>query len=347
MRKSTSKTRRLDKGFDLGGSLAPAVRIHRADPLSLPVLVGVKAPSVVLQSEAMMALWLLKAGYLDESQGDLSPGGLVKAGFERWSNKWLGETPNMAELQLGYNLDYGLNEEDEWVFSIELPQPLGIRLLEPRFNEIEPRAPGLFQTALATIEAVMWRIAPPGTPGAIRDLLGNSVWCGNATEEDFRDEMFANGCTEEDMEGMLTPAMFDQELPSWIIDPKAVLKKNQLKALARQSDLPEIAAIARSVIALDALGKDIETFEVGDAYPVYSLALMRWNPNDECIRGYDDYIQRANECADAYTTSIVEEFVPRREEDFNTLLKRVQPALRGIKLTNELVGLLSIPDDSQ
>jgi len=363
MRSRTAKARQFEPGGDLRGTAVAALRSHRFDPLSLPVFDQQAIQDLGTSKEAAFALHWLDAGYLDESMSDLSATTLVKIGFERWIEKWLGETPYLCSMVFAYTLSgdmYSHNEReqpDDWLFSIDQDAP-DSRFLEPRFNVIEQKAPGLFQTAIGVYESVVGRIGLAGTPETVRSMAGYELWCGTDTHEDFVEELNDMGYSEEDIETMLTPNDYRSSLPAWLLCPqpsedetepqvlRPMLTDDALTALAETSD-PEIADIATSVLALKGCKEALDDAVLNvDAAPIYLFSLLRWNEDDQVRRAYDDIVQRANECGDGYSSELTEEWVGSDSESFQQWRERYESVFTALKQANKLIELLSVPDDS-
>ena len=360
MRQGTTKARHVEPERDLCGPANAAVRSGRVDPLTLPVLQPSAFNEIGDPIEATFALHWLDAGYLDDTMAEQSTTSLVETGFQNWFNKLLGETPALTGMGFAYSMSgdrpaYSDVKPDRafWSFEIDLDGVV-IRLLEPKFNEIESKAPGLFLTALETYDSVMCQVGLTGTPQCVRYLAEYSLWCGIDNDEDYREELELNGMTPEDMEGLLLPSQFDDALPAWILGKpdkdgaaRLLLNTKALDALAASSD-PEIAKIATLVLALQQSKDAVVAARIDkpdDMEPIYPLALLRWNRDDEIGRGYDDIINRANECGDGYTTVLVAESVEHGSDAFQEWRERYEPVLAALGHANALLELISVADE--
>lgn len=353
MRQSTNKARRHEPGFELRGKAATPARVHRSDPLRLPVFdCGAELDHSTPQ-EAAFALHWLAAGFIDESMHALPTKQLVTEGFKRWIGKFVGETPALSSMCFSFSMaaDTSLepsesSDQGQWSFTIDLDN-VPSRIMEPKFKEIEPKAPGLFQTAVEVFDEVMCHVGLTGTPQTVRYMAEYNVWFGTSTQEDYEEELGNQGYEPEDTEGMISPDDYDKSLPAWLLSPNAtVLNKDALTELCQSTD-SQVAELAHCVTALQACLKRTKGVisHPEDYEQVYPLVLLRWNKEDGIRRIYDDFIQRANECGDGYTTAICAENVGRDAKSFQKWRKRHEPVLTALQRANELIEMLSVEDN--
>lgn len=297
--------------------------------------------------EVQLALNWLEAGYLDDTMLDQSAYRLVKTGLEGWLSHWLGDTPVLADLQLSYSVEGIYQDKDEaWDFCIDVNAP-AIRLLEPVFQSIEDRAPGLFETAIHTLETVIGRVVMVGTPREIRRMAVHSLWMGNENTNDLIEEWRLYDYDEETIMEMMTPDKFDAGLPEWVLKAKQRLTQKQLRALIGPSDA-EVAGIAKCVLDLLKLKKKVNSFQVEEAQPIYPLALLRWCNMDSVARIHDDIVHEANaNGGDYFTSEIHSAQVGRAPEEFHAWLAWMEPSLTAIKLANQLIGYLSVEEEDR
>ena len=378
MRKSNPKARQFEPKCRSGGPAYATVQRSRTDPLALPKIQVGGATLKGSALEAKLALQWMDAGYIDESMVELTTQSLIETAFNRWIARNKGETPLFSDMLFSYKLvgppDLEIDEDDysdverevvddkkAWHFSIN-SEHVGCRLLEPRFNEIEKRAPGLFQTAIATYQRVIFPITSPGTPDAIMSFYEQEMWMGNANQENVHEEMVVYSGMEEDEvdEVMLMPVTFRQGIPEWLLPPmpdktekplhwdQQELSQLEVRDLANSAD-SEIATIAQRVLDLQALEEPIKNSNFGSdrgRCPLYPLVLLRWNESDNVRRAIDDIIERANQSLDFYTTEICSMYVGRTDKAFKKWRTNFDAVLQGLKIGHSLVESLSVPDDN-
>lgn len=342
-----AKARQFEPGCDLCGTPAATIRVDRFDPLALP---GID-PKVVEQDdtprEARMALNWLDTGYLDEATDDWSAKRLVQAGFNNWAQQWLGDTPNLSGIHLCYAVEKsgdGSGHENGWDFTIELSGPQ-CRMLFPRYMEIEAKAPGLFETAINALERSVGKIANTGTPAAIRGMAIMNLWCGIDDESDYRAEMACCGWEEEEIDSRCSPGMYDGALPKWLLHAKKKLSNAKLAKLGKVAADTEVGVIAKQILQLNELRDKIVPFDLGEQASIYPLALLRWDQDDEVLRCFDDVVHEANSGSDYFTAAIAEMQPGLNDDDFLFWMERIEPALAALKIANQLIGLLSVPDE--
>lgn len=297
--------------------------------------------------EVQLALNWLEAGYLDDTMLEQPAYRLVRTGLEGWLSRRLGETPMLADLQLSYSVEGNFQDKgDAWDFCIDV-NSLPIRVLEPVFKSIEDKAPGLFETAIHTLETVVGCVALAGTPGDIRQMAVNGLWMGHTTTDDLIEELQSCEYDEESIAEMMTPDKFDGGLPEWLLKAKQCLTQKQLRTLIGSTDA-EVAGIAKCVLDLLKLKKKVNAFGVDDMSPLYPLVLLRWSDMDSVVRVHDDIVHEANvNGGDYYTSEIHIAQVGRTPEEFRAWLAWMEPSLTAIKIANQLIGLMSIEDEDR
>lgn len=347
MRKRYHKSRQHEPGRDLGGSASAAICLNRIDPLALPRIDAAIMDRPPTAKEVQLALNWLEAGYLDDSMLDWPAHRLVRTGMERWARRWLGETPMLSELRLFYSVEGSMEGADEcWDFGIDI-EPTQVRLLAPVFQSIEDKAPGLFETAIYTLENVVDLVTTAGTPGGIRMMAVNAIWMGLDNTEDVISELLSCEYSVEDIGSMMTPDKFDAGLPGWLLQAKQRLTQRDLRTLAKSTEA-EVAGIAKCVLELLKLRKKVRPFQVEEMQPIYGLSILRWDVEDSILRCHDDIVQEANQSGgDYYTSEIDLTMVGRESKDFHDWRTATEPSLAAIQLANQLIGYLSIPDESR
>lgn len=343
MLQSNAKHRQFEPGYDIGGGAHHATfTSRRVDPLALPRVDPAVATLMDTPFDAQMALYWLDAGYLDESMHNLPARQLAQAGFQRWASKQLGELADEIDLTLGYSGEPDRSRpKGEWSVSVELDTP-SCRLMEPRFNTIEAKTPGLYQTALSVLETALWRANCCGTPAGVHSRVAYMLWFGIDDQESLIDELIGMGAEPEDLEGRLMPDDFKKSIPDWVLNAKSTLSKSRLKQLAKTGD-DEVVQIAALVLTLQKLEGTIREKVVEEAESVYPLALMRWNSEDQVLRGFDDAIEDANNCCDNYTSWIAAETIEPGAEAFKAWLDDYSLYLQAIGAAYRLIKLLSDP----
>lgn len=298
-----------------------------------------------------MALYWLEAGYIDDSLAYLSARELVRFGFEAWEKRHLGTLEHMPPINLGYacsgNTGFQRTAGDEWLFTLEIDSGM-YRFMEPRYNDIEAKAPGLFEAALHEIERVGCAVGWLATPLHMRYQAGYMLWCGNDDQEIWFEEMLANGHDEESIKEYLSPQGYDNSFPHpWLLDCKKRLSDRVIGKLSKQTADTELADIARCVKAL----RGVDVMRVAqclsppeDCQTVYPTAILRWNSDDEIGRALDDFIHEANNCGDGFTAAISFEPVEHGLKGFNEWRGRMEKVFHALRLINQLIGLVSVPD---
>lgn len=346
MRKRHATARQFESERATGGTATAAIQLHRTDPLSLPRLSPLITPHRDTALEVEMALNWLDAGYLDNSMAKLPAKVLIQSAFKRWVDRWARNLENLSPLDIGYTVNDSDNHEGDWTSILDCDSPNEVRLMEPRYLEISRKAPGLYETALYHLEMTVCRVSNPGTPMGIMEMASDILWLGATDEEEFREVMLEGyGMDPEELGERCTPAVFRNGLPEWLLRPKKGLNQRKLQELVKSED-EEIAALAKSALALARIGKKVPMFEPSDYMTIYPLSLMRWNTNDQVLRCFDDIINEANYCGDGYTTYIIEERVARTPEAFQRWLSDMKVVLTVLGHANTLIGLMSIPDAS-
>lgn len=346
MHRSHQKARQFEPGCDLRGTHHAAITRHRIDPLALP-RVDPEAVRVDDTSEdAQLALLWLDAGYVDDSLADRPASQLTALAIERWMTRWTGEALNVGSLSVtfaSHSHYYGREERENWAFNIDMDAPPS-RVLQPRFEHIEAKAAGLFETAFSVLEAALSHVPWAGTPGGIQYVAEMYLWMGMSTDEDIREELIHCGMEPEDIEDRLLPSAYREGIPDWCLSPKRKLTKKQLKQLSKSPD-DEVASIAKHTLALMSVVGKGSSFQVDDEFPLYPLVLLRWAESDAVLRCYDDVVHEANTNSDSFTSCVRNDAVSRIEPgEFNTWRSELEPTLTSIGIIDKLVGLLSIPD---
>lgn len=298
-----------------------------------------------------MALYWLEAGYIDDSLAHLPARELVQHAFEVWEKRHLGSLEHLSPINLGYACsgDTGFRRagEDAWLFTLETDSGM-YRFMEPRYNDIEAKAPGLFEAALHEIERVGSAVGWLATPLHMRYQASYMLWCGNDDQDIWVEEMLANGHNEESIKEYLSPQGYDSSFPhAWLLDCGERLSGRAIAKLSKQTADAELAEIARCVKAL----RGIDARRIGqcllspeDGQTVYPTAILRWNSDDELSRALDDFIHEANNCGDGFTAEISCEPVEYGLKGFNEWRGRMEEVFRALRLINQLIGLVSVPD---
>ena len=380
MRQSHSKARRCEPERESCGTHhAPRLRA-RVDPLALPKLnLGTTdiAPSGV---HARLALQFMDAGYLndDDCLISTSSADLVVLALKRCIEKNKGETPLLTDFAINlfvdtppdfYNMDEDWDQEkvaayfvNHWFYTIDT-DGMNVRLLEPRFNIIEAKAPGLFRAALNILDRSVSPITRSGTPNAIREMMEEHQWGGFDNNEYYFEECV--GCPEEESEDDgVSPLLFREGLPEWLVKPMSsemyefpdpsnedqTLEAALVSGYAQHAD-PDVAAIAQCLLDLESAAK---TFTDADMSfhmliyqsPIYAMSILRWNKGDNLQRAVDDYIHDANRNADCFTPEITQTFVGRDDESFKKWIRGFVATMTILNRANTLIEIISVPDDN-
>ena len=359
MRSRSIKARCFEPGFDLRGKASPPLRIHRSDPLTLPKIECLGNVQKGTPQEAAIALHWLDAGLINEAWSDRSTQQLVRIGLKNWVDAKLGETPNLAEMNLMYSVHSSDSldtppDPDHWFLQIDLESPM-IRFLEPRFKSLEAKVPGLFRTALRAYESVVGAIAMTGTPQCIFEFAENHIFYGTTSQEDFLEEAMCCGLEEDELAEMLSPDGFKAGIPDWLFQQgvtqskrkkdTTMLTDTKLKQLVRSED-SEISAIARCVLNLKALRESVKfVFQYAEEQEIYPLVLLRWNDQDAIGRAYDDIVETANQSMDCYTLTITQQWVDSKDAGLKKWQTDYESVFAALRLANELVGYLSEPEN--
>lgn len=359
MRKSYPKARRFEPGFDLCGKAHAPVRVNRFDPLRLPEFDQTATAIEGTPREASVALMLWDAGYIDESMAGVSTSKLVEVGFANLIKRHKGDTPRLTDLSFGYSLSGNVDISTEksspsdWAYIIDCDR-VESRLLEPRFQSIEDKAPGLFRTAVLVYDEVLRRFAPTGTPMQVACLAEMELWFGTSDQNEFLEEAECCGYEIDDLEEFVTPESFRKELPEWLQYNLRSTKQNRktkplslraLRTLSKSADR-EIADLARICLQLKDCDNRMEDLRFPiETCSVYPLTLLRWNERDEMRHAYDDFLNRANESQDYYCSVLTESWVGIDQKSFMTWLRQFEACLDALKLANDLIELISVPDN--
>lgn len=344
MQRSYPKARHVGEKGGGGGTVAASLRIHRRDPLALPVIDRRVTEYKGSPKDACFALALLDAGMIDESATGTAPSLILKA-LTEWVNRRLGDTPALSELSLGYSTAevdwYGHRHDDAIYACIDL-SAIPSRFMEPRFDYFEERAPGLYRTAFDVMEKAAWAMGLYcGTPMDLKDRAAMWLWFGMDNQEDVIEELL--NC-DIDPEDWLTPDRFMCELPTWIVERAKRLPRKKLRELAKARDA-EVAELARLTLRLAAMTKKLPVWSLDDEESVYPIALLRWNQSDNLLRCYDELIHRANETqGEGTTTLIYSEHVPF--DEMPAWIADMNRSFEALALINQLVACLSVEDDA-
>lgn len=380
MRPSHSKARQHEPEREGCGTYHAASLRNRFDPLALPKLELGATDHVPCREFAQLALQFLNAGYLDDNESLLgtSSADLVVLALNRCIEKHKGETPLLTDLSFHlhvatppelWNTDGEYCPEEinsmfvsQWFYSIET-DGMESRLLEPRYNVVEPKAPGLFRTALLKLETCVNPFVLSGTPNTLRAVMADHMWGGMDDNEAFFEECMCSEEAEEEFDGV-SPKSFRNGLPNWLVQPmesancsdpdpgkdNPILNEDEIAGYAKHAD-PEIAAIATCLMDFDSATKVMKEEEFGFymlayLYPVFMLTLLRWNRGDNLRHAYDEFLEMANGCMDSYNSTVAQTFVGRDDESFKKWIRGFEAALIILNRANTLIELISVPDDN-
>ena len=381
MRQSHSKARRCEPERESSGTHHATRLPTRVDPLTLPHLELGPTDIVPSRAYARLALQLMDAGYIDndDSRIGISSPDLVAQAFNRCIEMHKGETPLLTGLEFFLHVEsppelYSFEEEwDEaqveetfqshWFYTIETCG-MNSRLLEPRFNYLEAKAPGLFRAALNILDRCVNPIIRSGSPNSTREVMEEHQWGGCDDNDTFFEEYLCINGDEMEYEGV-SPLAFREGLPEWLIQPMSVRSYNEpasepaigdqvlgeveINGYAQHAD-PEVAAIAQCLLDLISAAKsfdeaEFEVFMLVYRSPVHMMSLLRWNKKDNLQRAYDNFIDDASANADCFTYEITQTFVGRDDESFKKWIKGFEATLTILNRANTLIGFISVSDD--
>ena len=357
MLKSTQRFRREIGEFVCSGS-APATRIKRPlDPLRLPASASVPAQlqnnAGKTQNLSRMALALYNQGFLNETdEGDTKA--LVRTGLDRLVTGTVGTPKYVSSIHLSVAcsmesvMGYPSNEESESDFwlAVELSNDAEPAYVSDKVLALETKVKGLGQMTMRALTEASWRTFDSWSPVRARDEAVSLWWWGAETKEEWEAEADAMEMDAEEREERLSPDLYDQSFPSWVLNPGKGFSLRRLSALKKHPDrqVSEVATIILEVLNLGKENVNLPTPELAELEPVYRGAFVRWNDSDPISQVADDYVNRANECCDEFTEISSLWTIPAEVADCEKWVKELHLGLTLYQKLDELLCSLTTPN---
>ena len=357
MLKSTPRFRREIGEFVCSGS-APAARIrHPLDPLRLPSVLTV--PAVLqsctgkVQNLSRLALALYSQGFLNEAdEGDTTK--LVKTGLDRLVTGTVGPPKFVSSIHLSVAcsmesvMGYPCNEESESDFwlAVELSNDAEPAYVSEKVLALETKVKGLGQMAMRALSEASWRTFDSWSPVRAREDAVCLWWWGAETQEEWEAEADAMEIDAEEREERLSPDLYDQSFPSWVLNPGKGFSLRRLSALKKHPDhqISEVATIILDVLNLGKENVNLPTPELAELESVYRGAFVRWDDSDPISQVADDFVNRANECCDEFTEISSLWAIPAQVPDLEKWVKELHLGLTLYKKLDELLCSLTTPN---
>lgn len=217
-------------------------------------------------------------------------------------------------------------------------------LLTDRLEHLEAVVPGLGSAAMLAIEAAAGRCFTLMTPLFARHLASRCLWWGASDQEEFEAEMECAEADADDMDGFITPAVYDAAFPSWMINlfaGKRPLSDQALRGLLSNGDehVGEIAQCVRTINRLCRSNASLPGLGATELETVCFPVFVRTANTDPIGWVYDEHINFANESADCFTESIGVQNFSINPKELRSELKALS---KGFELLAELDRLLTL-----
>lgn len=290
-------------------------------PFQIPRL-GPNVPARLVnqpnEREAALALYaFLDAGVLTGE--DITPNwtfdSLIRSALDRWVRPHADKltifdiavvlTDRLEQFICGYDMgqeevitECGFTEIDNVMAFGILTHSWQELFIGTKLEKVEKKHPGLGKTALRYLYSALTQNIDCQTPDSALDDCRYIYWQGEDDESLYIEEMVGEGVSIEE-EDVYRRADFFTSLPEWAVyeklDEKSLWSIERLEAMVGGKGLA--AQVAATTLSLARKSQDgsydlpHQTWRLGQDKNISPALVIRWNPQDDVMRVFDDMYQ--------------------------------------------------------